>query len=68
VFCDVELPLLVLATVTGALTFAGAFAEAAGFTDGELTWEVTCAVPVPAVSTAAWAGGALTVALGISDG
>ena len=60
--CDVEVPLLVLATVTGALTLAGAFAEAAGLTEGELT----CAVP--AVFTAAWAVGALTVAVAMSDG
>jgi hypothetical protein len=52
----------VLATVTGALTLAGAFAEAAGLTEGELTWIV------PAVFTAAWAVGALTVAVAISDG
>jgi hypothetical protein len=37
VFCDVEVPLLVLATVTGALTLAGVFAAADGLTEGELT-------------------------------
>jgi hypothetical protein len=62
VVCEAEVPLLVLATVTGAFTLAGAFAAADGPADGALT----CAVP--AVLTAAWAVGALTAALAMSDG